>query len=125
MSKKSYSETKESMNGSEVRSLNAEIKKFYKEKGWRATISKFKIGPRDLSPVVNPDGAVKAKSKATAKKSSATAPKKRVTTTKNGVSRKKSAAAPSSDIETYLKKTRAKNGGGYTVSEMLLDHMGM
>lgn len=123
MAKKSYSDHKEAMNGSELRSLNAEIKKYYKDNGWRATISKYKIGPRDLSPLVNPDGPAKPKPKAAKKASSA--PKKRVATTKNGASRKKSAAASGTEIETYLKGVRAKNGGGYTVSEMLLDHMGV
>lgn len=43
-----------------------EVRDFYKENGWRETVSKFKIAPKDLSPIVN--GAKKKTKKKTAKK---------------------------------------------------------
>jgi hypothetical protein len=66
-----------------------EIKAYYKEHGWRATISKFGIAPKDLSPIVGGGDGPKKPAKKKKKKGvdgAGDAPKKK--------GRKKTAKSP-------------------------------
>ncbi len=74
----------------------AEVKAYYEEHGWKATISKFRIAPKNLTVFLGKSKAKKKASKKTAKKKTANkkAAKKTAKKTTKKVAKKTANAEP-------------------------------